>query len=635
LFYPDGGPDSSQTRLRPFFELRSTSQVLAPGFGYYRRENRTSVEGFPLLDLVSEDYAGYLMWRPAGLPFSEFQFIRTNSYDEGREFLDTTKDFGSIISRYDFRNLNVYYLGSILDSTDRANGIDSHQVSNAVRLGYSQFFLDKRLLWNTMYNLGHLSLTTESNGSGGEVAVPVVTVGGLSAVSDTPITTRLTTNPGLIDGNLAASAGINLGLPPVGADARARNLGLDFLSPTEVNRLLVWVDRELPVEIARTFTWEVYSSPDNVLWRRESNVGLAPFGPFENRFQLDFPSITARYLKVVTRPLSGAVPDAARYPDIFVTEMQAFLRRPAGGFRDEITRTNQDLSTDVRYRILDSPAFYYEGSYWFNDGGDTGDRHQLSNGVSVNSQLGRAWSAFGRAALETGSLPEGNRVATVTNGTLTYNPISTFNASILYTGQNEWIDGEEDSRRGTSIQTNSQLYRGVDLQVGFGWNFVTRDNGEGLRDRFLTVTAALEPRPNLTLTVTYDNTVTERTGTPIGDLAYRAERVFATLAWDPFPTLHLAVAEEWVVNDLERSRAFTNIGASWSPFPDGTVQFFLTYNESLRPLEYGTERDSRQGVRWRFSGRSYLDVSYETVRTESVLQLTESKIVSANLRLSF
>ena len=120
----------------------------------------------------------------------------------------------------------------------------------------------------------------------------------------------------------------------------------------------------------------MYSSPDNSSGSARPPCPPAPFGPFENRFEIDFPAITARYVKVVTRPLSALVPDSARFPDILVTEMQAFLRRPAGEISSRLTQTTHMVNTDVRMRLLDSPSLFYEGFYLYNGPDTFGDEHR-------------------------------------------------------------------------------------------------------------------------------------------------------------------------------------------------------------------------------------------------------------------
>ena len=69
----------------------------------------------------------------------------------------------------------------------------------------------------------------------------------------------------------------------------------------------------------------------------------------------------------MTRPLSVVVPDASRLPDILVTEIQAFVRRPAAARpAARSARTTQIVNTDVRMRLLDAPSLYYEGFYLYN-----------------------------------------------------------------------------------------------------------------------------------------------------------------------------------------------------------------------------------------------------------------------------
>ena len=105
-----------------------------------------------------------------------------------------------------------------------------------------------------------------------------------------------------------------------------------------------------------------------------------------------------------------------------------------------------------------------------------------------------------------------------------------------------------------------------------------------------------------------------------------------TLAFDPIRTLHLVLSEEVLAISNEKTRLTHNIGANWSPFPDGTLQFLVAYSEALRPLEFGTERSFQPAVRWRFSRQSYVEVSYQRLRSEFILQTTESKIFSVNLK---
>ena len=117
-----GTTDSTITRNRPFFLLRSTNPVFSPGIGYFRREDRARTAGLSDVKLVNDEYAAYLGWNPAGGPQSDFQFLRTHTFDGERAYQDVTKDFGSLVSNYTYRNLGAYYRGSYLDTDDQLDG---------------------------------------------------------------------------------------------------------------------------------------------------------------------------------------------------------------------------------------------------------------------------------------------------------------------------------------------------------------------------------------------------------------------------------------------------------------------------------------------------------------------------------
>ncbi len=631
-----GNTTSTITRNRPFFLLRSTNPIFSPGFGYFRREDRARTAGVSNVKLVNDEYAGYLGWNIAGGPQSEFQFVRDHTFDGDRAFQDTTKGFGSVVSNYTYRNLGAYYLGSYLDTDDRLRNFQTRQISHAGRLSYSDAFINKRLVWNATYNVNYQSLQTLSVGQGGDIAIPVTPFAGMSSVSDTPVTAKLSPNPALIDGNLTAGAGIDLGLPATLADAQARNIGLDFLNATTVNRFLIWVDRDLPLEISNSFSWEIYSSTDNIVWTRQVILSSAPFGPFESRFEIIFPPITARYVKVVVRPLAAVVQGSSRFPDILVTEMQAFMRQPAGQMNSRIAQTNHLVNTDARFRILDAPALFYEGFYLYNGPDTFGTATStLSNGFSVNHAFGRIFSAYARAAREQGTEPDGHRVATITNATLTAEPVSTFRTSLLYTGQDELINGVPRDRRGFYIQNAGQPYHGVDVLFGFGWNFTNRETGEIERDRLINASATIVPRQHVSFTFAYDDMTADRSGTFVGFPQVKTRRLYGAFAVDPVRTLHVLLGEEVIVLTGEQTRTTTDIGVNWSPFPDGTLQFIFASTDALRQLEFGNDRSTLGAVRWNISRRSFVDVSYQRTISEFVFQTTESRIFSVTVRFFF
>ncbi len=628
--------DSTISRNRPFFQVRSTNPVLSPGFGYFRREDRSRTQGFAGIKLVNEEYAGYLGWNPAGGPRNDFQFLKTDTYDGDRALQDISRKFGSIASNYTLGNLSAYYRGAYLDTDDRSHRLKTTQVSHAGRSAYSDAFLKGRLVWNGTYNVSYQDLRTVAEGEGGEVDLPVTPFAGLTALADTAVTATLSQAPPLVDGNLTAGAGIDIGLAVSPENTQARNIGLDFLNPTEVNRILIWVDRELPVEVSNAFSWEIYSSRDNVLWTREAAMPFAPFGPFENRFEITFPAFAARYVKVVTRPLSPVVPESSRFVDILITEMQAFLRRPAGDLSGRIEQTTHLVNTDVRMRILDAPSVFYEGFFLYNGPSTFGSSTRtLSNGVSVNHTFARIFSAYARAAREQGTEPRGERVATITNATFTVEPIPTLRSSLLYNRQDERIDHMPTGRTGFFVQNAAQIYRGIDVLFGIGWNSATLENGATLRDRLVNVSGTIVPREHASLTFAYNKRKTQRLDQALGSFVADEQRVYAAFAVDPIRTLHLVLGADVLAVTDQRTRTTFDVGANWAPFPDGALQFVFAHNEALRALEFGQDRSTLGVVRWNISRRSYIDVSWQKTKSEFVFQATETRMFTVSVRLYF
>jgi hypothetical protein len=365
-------------------------------------------------------------------------------------------------------------------------------------------------------------------------------------------------------------------------------------------------------------------------------VSAAPFGPFEFRFEIEFPAVSARYIKVVTRPLSIAVPESSRFADVFVTELQAFLRQPAAEAESRLTQTTHIVNTDVRFHILDVPSLYYEGFYLYNGPNTFGrSTDTLSNGLSVDHAFARIFSAFARVSREQGNRTEGYVVGNVANASLTVEPIRTFRSSLLYNQRDERTSRGDHDIRSIQVQNSAQLYTGVDVLFGFGWSFTTLETGEEWHDRILNVSGTIVPREHVSLTFSYDDTATQRSGAFVGAPQSYARRLYAAVAFDPTRTLHLAIGEEvWAVSD-QKTRTTFSASASWAPFPDGALQFVFAYNEALRDLVFGTERNTLGGIRWNLTRRSYIDVSYQLLKSESVAYTTKGKTLSATVRLFF
>ena len=620
------------TRFRPYIELTLETPLYTAGIGYIRRQERTEVLHSPSVSLVNEEYNAILGWRPEGLPSIDMRMRRTNSFDDDKDIRDIKEDYINVISKYVYKGLQLNYYGTYIHTMDDLNNLDVKQQVHSGRVSYSDSFLDKRVLLNTTYDVFYSQVKTVSEGAG-FVTSQAFPFAGLSRIDNTlpPLPLALDPNPALVDGNMTASAGIDLVSDP---PLVRRQVGLDFLNPAEVSQLLVWVDRELTSTIASSFSWDVFISEDNLNWTRWAGPMAGFFGPFQNRFEINFPVTPARrYIKVVTTPLarSPLVP-----PNIFVTELQAFLSRPAADVAGKIKRASHTYNLDAKARIFDSPILFYDFYYFFNRVEPSSQqRYTLSNGFSANHRFSSVFSGTARVAREDGKEEDKKRVAYIYNASIVADPLRTLRSSLVFSGRDEEIEGKPNNTNSMFLYNTAQLYQGIDINLNGGLNFSKRETGEKGRDILINLGANIVPHRTLTLGLNYSDTMSRRTGGESGSSSTFTRRVDLNLNFNPVRTVYLSALIELIAEKGQGIETTQNYSVNWSPFPDGALQFNISYNENLRSEDRQKERIFTPSVRYKLSGRSYVDLTYQMIKSESKIQKTESQVVSSSLKIFF
>ena len=529
------------TRFRPYIYLTLKDPLYEASIGYNRKEDTTKVTDTPRFTLINDDYLAVLKWRPEGFPSIETQFERTNTYDEKRQVQDTTTDYISVLSRYSYKGLDIRYQGTYTDTNQKVNPLDTKDMIHSAWLNYSNTFFNRRVSLSTSYNINYeeIKTSTSSQSTGGTVSLQLFPLAGLSLNNDTtdPIIT-LDSNPALIDGDLGTSAGINIGLPPLAGDTRVRQMGLDFFAPTEVNQLLLWIDRDLSTAPAiLTFfssNMKVFSSPDNLNW---SPVPLAvspiTFGPFQNRFVINFTNVTARFIKVVTPPLNASILGASSFPNIFVTELQAFLSKSvssvSGGTKNTITTTTHNYYLDIKTRILDIPTLFYDLDYYYTRVDPRGVlRWTVSNGLSANQRFSQVFSARARVAREDGEEQKERRAAWIYDAALEATPLRTLTNRLVFSGRDETIGKKHDSTNSIILYNIAELYKGLDVNLNVGQNFSKDESGLRTNETDFQILATVIPHPALNMTLDYKYSIINQSGGAVQTvlLTHRQESLF-------------------------------------------------------------------------------------------------------------
>lgn len=655
----DADSHSSVTTSLPSFDLFLGNPMLNAAVGYNRRKETDIMSGTPSLDRYNEDYHASFGWRPEGLPQASLLLTRINTFDGLRTTQNISDDratFGLLYTPV--TGLDLKYLFNYDDLTDKLAGLDIKQITHTGRINYSgQFFHERVSVYSTYTFSQQDTTTTTSIGGQGVVDLQITPFAGLFALNDIPTIGVLDQLPALIDGNTGTSAGIDIGtmLPP----QLPRNMGLDFLNPlTTVNRVLVWVNVKLPTttvnvtrlpdQIAKLYTWDIYTSQDNLTWTKiASQTGLV-MDPFQNRFEIKFPSVQTRYLKVVVSPLDPNAVQALAIPgfqppfNVFVTELQAFNEVPAAvaAAQGTTSTTSHILNTDVKVRLLDDsqylPALSYENSLFFTSSSPGGfTQWTLDNSLLADHRFNAFVSSSGRFTREDSEDPLGPREAYIYNATFRFTPLRTLTHTLAYSGRTESFQGRTSGSNSVYLNNTAELYKGVNLNASGGVSFQTTETGGKIDNYNFLLGLNVVPRRDLSFNVNYTYNKSDVSGGLQAASSITTERGDFGFTYRPFQTLYLLASWSILEQTGKQTNVFQNYGVNWSPFPDGALQFNFSYSENIQTLNQEKSRLISPSLTWKITDRSILDVAYPFLRTESLSGTTDSETLSVTLRTSF
>ena len=624
--------ETTSTVKGGYLNLQLTTQMISAGLGYTKREDKQTIKGLgSTIPSVMETYSANLGLRPEGLPSVDMLFLRTHLYDKQKISQDSVTDLLSVATRYQpIRDLDLRGQVSLSDYTDRIGDINVKTISYSGRASYSRKFGDRVSTFAT-YTFSSQETETIAGGSG-NVYFQVFPFSGFSSLSDTPALVTLDPNPAIIDGDTVSTSGVNIGHVPIGGDFRKRNIGLDFVNPSEVNTIYLWVDKDLPAPVSNSFSWEIWISSDNLVWTLHQTVPSAPFGPFYNRFEINISAVTARYLKVVTSPLPAAVIVPPALNDIFVTEMQAFQRRSSQDVAGKRTNTTHVYDLSAKWRILDRPNLSYDFYYWGTRSEPLGTSlYIVTNALNLAHRFNNVFTGAARIGRENSSDGLTKRSANVYTVSVTATPLRTLFHSLVASGRFE--QNEMGSRDNNSLFLNNsaELYKGVHLNLSGGVTLSHDENGRSNVTTILNSGAAIVPNPLLNLNFNYSQSNSSQTGGGQADTTTFTRRADISAGYTPFSNLYIFASVGINAESDRETIIAQNYAVSWSPFQDGDLQFNFAYTESITS-EGQKDRTVSPSLRWNLRRNVQLDASYSFVQSESPVQKSKSKILSLNLR---
>lgn len=614
-------------------------------YGYRRDEAESRAGGVTASapDLVRQSAAASVAWHPEDLPALDLRAARSTTRDSPRQGIDQTSDEAVLGLRYEpSERLDLRYTGRYATVLDALNDVRASELTNTLFSSWNDTFLAGRVSAYANYTVTTRHAEVTARGPGGVVETQQLPApgGGLSKVEvfpDTPDRVTLSPNPELVDGNVTSPAGLNLGFAAgAGAVVQPRDLGAAFPNVvTNVNAIYVYVDEQLPLDLAATFSWDAYRSDDNVTWTLVAAGAPATFDSILNRFEIPIPQTAARYLKVVTRPLDDAVTADPRFAEIFVTELQFFLVVPASEARGRSFSLGGNASGTLKAVLLRDPNLVYDLSVFLNHtDAPVTVAYSITNGLSILKRLARSVSVSGRVERTDSDAGEAHEGVNRWSATVAWDPLPTLGGGANYTGQ--VLQREE----GIAVSNSGALFAHADLYQGLSTNaalgFGVAEDVEGVRTESASANASVSIVPNrivsLALTGSYSRSEQSGGGKP----ARSDDRalVEASLSLSPFPTLALAAS---VIEFFEHGRSSTagSFSAAYSPFQGGDLQLRYNYSETLDTALESRNRSHGPGARWNIRSGWYLDGAASWSRTTTPAQTADSAALFANLLITF
>jgi len=622
--------------LRPFAEISLDNPEYKAGFGYRKTQIENSFTDIKTTTDTRDEYNTILGWHPAALPEIDLRYNHTHTYDDP-ETVDRIEKKLDVDTRYTIgQDLRISYLYTRIDRANDISGSGTLENNHNGTIDYSHSFLNNRLAMSTGYRIRQNTLESDAL----ETAdVPLLRSAGLALIDVSPEDESLDPNPELIDGNTSASAGLNIGLS--GDETELTAIGIDFGFPVSVEKLHVWVDRHLPLSISSAYSWSIYTSPDNnpgATWTLLTTLSSVAFGTLDNRFEIAVPKTTARFFMVTVRPLSPAIADAAVFPDIFITEMQAFATSSGLTGNDKLTRVNHNYNLNLGYRLSDLTSFGCNMFYDVLEQDPFSDkRTELTSGIYYNHMFNRIFSSSTNVSRTErkeadDQSPSEKEIDYNYSSSLRASYLETLKQVLSFSGSKLKQDDGSSDRNAFYLRTNALLYKGFSAFFDTGYSWETPLNQAGKVSTIVRTGANLIPNRKITVNLDYSETQTKDDDPEKGRTTESSWRMQTLIAPYRALTFNIDIS---VREDENSKHTLQNYSVNWAPFPDGNLQLFFSYVETLRPEDGQKDKSLGPSLKWKLSSNLVLDMSYNTSEIENRLQTIASDTFRTNLRLIF
>ena len=625
---------STEQTIRPYIEVILNNPLYSAGVSFRNTEIKNEITDLPTTKKFKEDVNVNLRYRPAGLPTLNVFYNRAHNFDDPRT-ADNVDQLTTIKTAYSVRKkYPVTYTYVRNESENRLNGTTLLLEAHSGNASYSRSFLNDRLSLHTSYRIKHRTRTIPGNAT---VEVPLLLFEGLFSQDNTPGDgPSLSTVTALIDGNVSASSGINIGW--ISDGEVDRNIGIDFGLARSVDKIFVYVDRNIPSNAANSFSWTVYTSPDNTdtsTWTLRATVLTASFGVFQNRFEISFPEVDTRFIKVVTSPLPATFIGNTDLENIFITEVEAFITTVSTD-EEKLDTVEHNFGFALTNKPDNKTTIGYNFFYTQRTADPSIEVLTFSNSIFANYIFNKVFSVHSRMthndSEKTSEFSTNKQTSYSYAASLRAHYMETFQQTLNYSSSSDKVETGRTEANSIVLRNIVKLYRGWDafLDVGYGWTKPL----EGGRFTSISMKAGTVIKPNKKITFNV-NYAASRATTENGETSTSTEQSFNfSSLYLPYKTLSLFLRFT-LESDGEEEDIFKNYSVNWAPFPDGDLQFFAMYSETRRRPDDQRETVIGPGLRWKLTRNASLNMSYAFATVETVVVKTETQSFITNLKMHF
>ena len=559
--------------------------------------------------------SGQLVWEPTGLPALTLLGQR-NATSDSASAIHLTDDNALASLAYGWRDLHGTAGERYVRSADPLSGFDRKMTTHEGSLTYAATTFGGKLTMTAEGN-AQLSQIHERSVGGKSTLIPTQQsiARALYGVDDTPNDDRdhpLSPIPALIDNNLGAGAGINLG--PDGISFQ--NIAVDLGRIDRVDEIRVVVRDAAgnpPRNGGGPVTWDAYTSQDGDVWTPlpgAQTTFIAALSLYSVRFALT----NSRWFKVVNFGVNGE--------QTVVTEVQAYYHAEiAAGSERSSTQNFYVGTTSIVLQPVQRLRLTYNGTY-------SGIQQSLADRPRARSndleQIGevqvdlRSWMSVRTQLLQRDArtFTGADNGARGVTAYLDLNPTRQWRNSIEISRQTQMLDNSQFTIDTKAIHTSAFVLKSLYLGIDGGTQTQTLSADRSTAKRtFLNLTGNVQLLP--TLRVLLSGTL-QRNDTQSSDPATellgpsRDNRVSSEFIWRPGRPLTLSVRLGHVCG--QSLSGFTQrYHVEWYPFGDGTVSLGGAYDQDIDPVV--DRRATRMVInpRWIMNRFVIFDVNYTAV----------------------